>query len=105
MANNFSGTAKGVDTLFDAFNRVTHPLEMLELNGIMFVTDAATAAAAGAAVAILCEVPEQFEPLTCAAGVAGGVPTAAGGIFLMKKGVNFFKNYTLPAIKESGCHD
>ncbi|HXH47836.1 MAG TPA: RHS repeat-associated core domain-containing protein [Terriglobia bacterium] len=106
LANNLQGTpAAGLDTLFDAFTRLTHPLEMIQLNGIMFVTGGVVAATGGAAVVITCGTPEPFEPLTCAAGVAGGVPTAAGGAFLVKQSVSFFKNYTLPAIKDWGCHE
>jgi RHS repeat-associated protein len=106
LANNLQGTpAAGLDTLFDAFSRATHPLETLELNGIMFVTGGVTAATGLGAIAVTCFVPEPFEPLTCTAGVMGGAPTAAGGAFLMKQGVDFFKNYTLPAIKDWGCHE
>jgi len=78
---------------------------MLELNGIMFVTGGVTAATGLGAIAVTCFVPEPFEPLACTAGVMGGVPTAGGGGFLLKQGVSFFKNYTLPAIKDWGCHE
>jgi RHS repeat-associated protein len=106
LANSLQGTpVAGLDTLVDAFNRLTHPLELLALNGIMFATGAVTAATGGAAVAITSGMPEPLEPLACVAGVAGGVPTAAGGVFLMKQGVNFFKNVTLPAIIDWGCHE
>ncbi|HUZ46858.1 MAG TPA: hypothetical protein VMW54_09485, partial [Terriglobia bacterium] len=106
LANNLKGTpAAGVDTVFDAFSRVTHPLEMLELNGIMFVTGGVTVAAGGAAIAGGCLEPTPAEPLTCGAAILGGGPTIAGGGFLIKQGVSFFKNYTLPAIKDWGCHE
>jgi hypothetical protein len=106
LVNNLRGRpAAGVDTLLDVFSRIMHPLEMIELNGIMLVTGGITAVAGGTAVAITCGVPEPFEPLTCAVGVAGGVPTAAGGTFLVKQSISFFKNNTLPAIKDWGCHE
>jgi len=96
---------KGVDTTIAAFFRFTHPLETLRLNTIMFVTGGATAATAAGAIALACFVPEPAEPLACAAGVIGGVPTYAGGVFLLKQSASFFKNYTLPAIKDWGCHE
>lgn len=89
----------------DAFSRVTHPLDMLAVNaGIFFGGAGAVAGGAGAIVAG-CAEPTPFEPLTCGAGIAGGAPTIAGGAFLLKQGVSFFKNYTLPAIKDWGCHE
>jgi len=53
LANNLQGTpAAGLDTLFDAFNRLTHPLDMIEMNGLMLVTGGAvTAIGVGTGVA------------------------------------------------------
>lgn len=104
LANSLQGTpAAGIDTLLDGFNRLSHPLELVELNAIFATTGAVTAAVGAGAVFITC-VPEPFEPLTCAAGVMGGVPTAAGGVWLVKQSGMFFKKVTLPALKDFGCH-
>jgi hypothetical protein len=58
-----------------------------------------------AAIAGGCLEPTPAEPLTCAAGILGGAPTIAGGGLLLQQGVSFFKNVTLPAIKNWGCDD
>lgn len=106
MANNLQGTpAAGVDTLFDAFNRATHPLDVLAVNEFMFATGVATTAIGIGAGVAGCIEPTPFEPLTCAAGVVGGGSTAAGGAFLTKQSISFFKNVTLPAIEDWGCHE
>jgi len=106
LANNLQGTpAAGVDTLVDAFSRVTHPLDMLAVNATFFISGAVTVGAGGAAIAGGCLEPTPGEPLTCGAAILGGGPTIAGGSFLLKQGVSFFKNYTLPAIKDWGCHE
>jgi hypothetical protein len=95
--------AKGIDTVVDAYVRAVHPLDMLVVSELMVFTGATTAVTGGAAVVLGCADPTPFEPLTCAAGATTGVPTAAGGMYLMKQGINFFKDYTIPAFKNWGC--
>jgi hypothetical protein len=80
-------------------------LDLLAVNAPFFISGAGAVIAGGAAIGLGCSDPTPFEPLTCAAGIAGGAPTIAGGGFLMKQGVDFFKNSTLPAIKNWGCED
>jgi hypothetical protein len=49
--------------------------------------------------------PTPVESLTCLMGLAGGGPTTGGGVFLLKQEASFFKNNTLPAIKDWGCDE
>lgn len=97
--------AHGIDTLVDALGRVTHPLDMLAVNGTMFFAAGGQIAAGGMAVAGGCLDPTPFEPLTCIAGGAAGTASIASGAASGAFGVYFFKNYTLPAIKDWGCHE
>jgi hypothetical protein len=76
---------------------------MLAVNATFFISGGGAVIAGGAAIGIGCLEPTPAEPLTCGVGIAGGAPTIMGGGFLMKQGVDFFKNYTLPAIKDWGC--
>jgi len=76
---------------------------MIIVNGWMFVTAAGTIFAGGAAMGAGCAEPTPFEPLTCGMGIAGGAPTVAGGVLLLRQAAQFFKNYTLPAIKGGVC--
>jgi hypothetical protein len=87
------------------FSRATHPLDMLAVNATFFISAGVTAGAGGAAIVGGCLEPTPAEPLTCGAGIAGGAPTIAAGGFLFKEGVSFFKNHTLPALKDWGCHE
>ncbi len=106
LANNLQGTpGAGLDTLADAFSRVTHPLDMLAVNATFFLGGGGAIVAGAAAIVGGCLEPTPAEPLTCGAGILGGAPTMAGGGFLLKQGVSFFKNYTLPAIEDWGCHE
>ncbi len=106
LANNLQGTpAAGVDTLFDAFNRVTHPLDMLAVNATMFLAAGGQVVAGGLAIGGACLEPTPFEPLTCLAGGAAGTASVASGVASGAFGVYFFKDYTLPAIKDWGCHE
>ena len=91
-----------VSTLEKGFSRVTHPLDMLAVNATFFLAGGGSIVAGGAAIAGGCLEPTLAEPLTCGAGILGGVPTMAGGGFLLKQGVTFFHNYTLPAIENWG---
>lgn len=106
MANNLQGTpAAGFDTFLDAFHRLTSPLEMVAENEFIFVGGVGAIAGGYAAIAAGCADPSPFEPATCGAGILGGLPTIAGGGVLIKEGVSFFKNYTVPAIEDWGCHE
>ena len=106
LANNLQGTpAAGVDTLFDAFNRVTHPLDMLAVNATMFVAAGGQIVAGVTVAAGGCLEPTPFEPLTCLAGGTAGALSITSGAASGAFGVYFFKNYTLPAIKDWGCHE
>lgn len=89
--------------IVDTYSRITHPLDMLVVNASFFVGGGGAVIAGGAAIGIGCAEPTWAEPLTCAVGIAGGAPSIAGGTLLMKQGVDFFKNNTLPAIKDWGC--
>ena len=104
LANNLQGTqAAGVELSWTPY-RLTHPVDMAVVNvGIFFGGGAAIVGGAGAIVAG-CAEPTPAEPLTCGAGIFGGAQTIAGGAFLVKQGVSFFNNITLPAIKDWGCH-
>ena len=106
LANHLQGTpAAGLDTLFDGYERLTHPLDLIYVNGVWVATGALTTAAGGGAAFISCATPEPFEPLTCAVGGTAGVATAGGGLFLLKESLTFFKKVTWPAIKNWGCHE
>lgn len=78
---------------------------MTSENGFIFVGGAGAVVGGAAAITAGCLDPTPFEPATCGAGILGGAPTIAGGGVLIKEGVSFFKNYTLPAIKDWGCHE
>jgi hypothetical protein len=105
LTNNLQGTpAAGVDTLFDAFSRVTHPLDMLAINGTMFLAAGAHIAAGGILIAGGCLEPTPAEPLTCIGGGAVGTGLIATGTAIGGFGAYFFKNYTVPALKDWGCH-
>ena len=91
--------------LESVYSSLTHPLEMIVANEWMFDTSGILYVAGGATIATGCGDPTIAEPVTCAAGIgaAGVTFTAATGTAAL--GVYFFKNVTLPAIKEWGCPD
>ncbi|HZT73832.1 MAG TPA: hypothetical protein VE996_09295 [Terriglobales bacterium] len=95
----------GLDTLADAFSRLTHPLDMLVVNGTMFFAAGGQMAVGGLAIAGGCLEPTPFELLTCFLGATAGSASIAGGTAGGAFGVYFFRNYTLPAIKDWGCHE
>lgn len=91
--------------LVNVFNTVTHPLDLAAVNASMFLVSGVSFLGAGVAVAGGCLDPTPFEPVTCVAGSASGVVLAATGTGAAKVGVDFFKNYTIPAFKNWGCPD
>lgn len=94
-----------IDTLVDAFGRVTHPLDLLAVNGTMLLAGAGQMLAGQAVILGGCFEPTPFEPVTCGLGLtAGGASIAAGGTSLYFA-ADFFKKHTLPAIKDWGCHE
>lgn len=74
----------------------------MAVNASFFLGGGGAVIAGGAAIGLGCAEPTPAEPLTCAAGIAGGAPTIVGGTLLLQEGVNFFKTYTLPAIENWG---
>ena len=106
LANNLQGTpAAGLDTLSDAVTRPTHPLDLLAVNATMFVAAGGRIVAGGLAIGGGCFEPTPFEPLTCIAGSAAGTVSIGSGMASGAFGAYFFKKYTLPAIKDWGCHE
>jgi hypothetical protein len=77
---------------------------MLAVNATMFVAAGGQMVAGGMAIAGGCLEPTPFEPLTCFAGGIAGAASIASGVASGAFGVYFFKNVTLPAIKDWGCH-
>ena len=102
---NAQQPSKDIGTIAGGFARLTHPLDMVAVNATIFFAGSGAILAGGAAIVGGCLEPTPAEPLTCVAGTAGGIPTAAGGVFLMKEGVDFFKSFTLPAIETWGSHE
>jgi hypothetical protein len=91
-----------ITKMVDTFSRITHPLDVMAVNASFFLAGGGAIIAGGAAIGLGCTEPTPAEPLTCAAGIAGGAPTIVGGTLLLNQGVNFFKSYTLPAIENWG---
>jgi hypothetical protein len=94
-----------LDTLVDGFVRATHPLDMVATNGALFLSAGTQVVGGGLAIAAGCLEPTPFEPITCAGGGIAGGAVVTAGVGTAGFGVYFFKNYTLPAIKDGGCHE
>ena len=84
---------------------VVHDLDLLAVNGSMFFAAGGQIVGGGLAIAGGCFTPTPFEPLSCTAGAAAGAVLIPGGVVTGAYGVHFFKNYTLPAIKDWGCSE
>ena len=88
-----------------AVSHVVHDLDLLAVNGSMFVASGGLFVAGGLAISGGCLEPTPAEPLTCAAGIFAGAHAFAGETVSGTAAILFFKNYTLPAIKNWGCED
>ena len=76
---------------------------MLEANATIFIASGAEIVGGGAVIAAGCGDPTLAEPATCAAGIGAGLGSIALGTGTGAAGVYFFKNITLPALKNWGC--
>jgi RHS repeat-associated protein len=95
-----AGSLNQLQRLAKGFSALTHPLDMLAVNASMFVAAGGQIVGGGAAIVGGCLEPTPLEPATCAAGATAGGVLIPGGIATGAYGVYFFKNYTLPALKE-----
>ena len=79
--------------------------DMFAVDATMFFAAGGEIAAGGILVSAGCLAPTPFEPLTCLGGGALGSGLIAAGTASEAFGVYLFKNYTLPAIEDRGCHE
>jgi RHS repeat-associated protein len=104
LVDNLQGTdLAGLDTLADAFVRISHPLEAIGANMTIFAAAGGQLFAGGFLVAAGCLNPTPFEPATCGAAIFGAGHAFGGAIATGYAGYMMFRHVTLPAIKEWGC--
>jgi hypothetical protein len=96
---------KPSDDPIDGLERVMHALDVTAVNVTFFFGAGGAYVAGVGAIVAGCIEPTPAEPATCAVGIAAGLPSIAGAGYLAAQGINFFKNYTLPAFKNWGCDD
>jgi hypothetical protein len=92
----------GLITLAEAWHKATFPIDVAVVNADLFVGGVFATGIGGAAIALGCGEPTPAEPATCAAAVAGGLPTALGGIGLVGYSEWYFTNVTLPILRHWG---
>ena len=77
---------------------------MLAVNGTMFLAAGGQIFAGGAVIAAACADPTPAEPLACGVAIPAGTVAIGSGTGLLGFGVWYFKNQTLPAVKNWGCN-
>ena len=76
------------------------PLHLLAANGAALITGGAMVYAGYVVAAADCLDPTPFEPLTCAAALAVGLPLTGAGFGLTGAAAYGFARFTLPTMRE-----
>jgi hypothetical protein len=97
--------ANDIEKMFRVFRVIAHPADVIAVNASIFLASAGHMIAGGALIAGGCLEPTPFEPITCFAGVIAGTGAIGVGSGIGIYGIKFFKEQTLPAIKNWGCND
>jgi len=99
-----SHPGQGTDNTFlGTYHHLTYPLELMAVNGSIFVASGVQLYWGVMVAAAGCADPTPFELITCVAGVGAGATLVTSGAATAAVGYHVLKTYTWPAIKNWGC--